>query len=133
MKTQLLPHYFRIPGMVVFILASIPSVIAGFVDAQFYTYETYALLSKHTIYLLDILGILGLAVYALSQDRVYDELLQRLRLEAIKTTFVVSMAVVILSYIIFPDFKIHPSYLINLQVLCYSLLYYIRKNSMPYA
>lgn len=128
MKTQLFPYYLRKPGLVLFALASLPSVVAGFTDG-FYR-EEHQLLSKQTMHLLDIIGIVGLAVYALSKEKVYDELLQRLRLEAIKLTFIASLAIIALGYGVFPDFKVEPSYLINLQVLCFIGVYSFKKNNI---
>ena len=127
MKTQLLPHYCKKIGLAIFAVAFAPSVVAGFVDG--WSLKEYALLSKETIHVLDIIGIIGIGMYALSKDRVYDELLQRLRLEAIKLTFVISMLIVTLVLIIWPDYRIHPSYLINLQVFCFIGVYYFKKEN----
>lgn len=129
MKTQLLPHYFRKLGLAVFAIGAFPASAPGFMDG-FTGRPEQQLLSKQTAHILEIIAIAGIVIYAFSKEKVYDELLQRLRLEAIKLTFVASMAVIILAYIFFPDFRINPSYLINLQVFCFIGIYYCKKENI---
>ncbi|WP_299989229.1 hypothetical protein [uncultured Pontibacter sp.] len=128
MKTQLLPNYFKKVGIIIFVLASTPSFISGMVDG--WTGQEYHFFEKQYVHMLDIVGMLGIALYAFAKDKVHDELLHSLKLESVKLIFMASLMIVFLVYMIFPNYRIHPSYLVNLQIIGVIVLYYYKKSNV---
>jgi len=140
MKFQLLPYYFKRIGLVIFILGCFPSFVSDFVDGWndagdpseklidlpkvyfgFHPSETF-------FNVTEILGLVGLLIYALSKDKIFDEFLLKLRLESVQITFFISLLVVMLAVVFQMKWKIDASYLLYFQMIGFLVIYNIKKR-----
>jgi hypothetical protein len=112
MTFQFLPNVFKKIGLFIFVAAGIPAMKRGFVEGwnasegipapeTFHAFSVLGMTVTEPIYnLLAIIGVSGLLLYVFSKDKVMDEFLIRLRLEAVQLTFIIS-ALFIFTVLIF--------------------------------
>ncbi|WP_428236327.1 hypothetical protein [Gracilimonas sp.] len=139
MTFQFLPNYFKKVGLLIFVVAGIPSMKKGFVegykDAQgiatsdaFQAFNLFSITITEPIYnSLAIIGVAGLLMYLFSKDRVMDEFLVRLRLEAVQLTFIIS-ALFIFTVLIFKShWKVSAIGVIEYQVVLFLIINKVKK------
>lgn len=100
MRLRLLPSYFKKIGLTLFVLTVWPDFLRGYIEGYndasekteipplseftFWGIEVY---SDSFFELFSILSVIGLILYALSRDKILDEFLLKLRIEAMHLTF----------------------------------------------
>ncbi|MEO6636846.1 MAG: hypothetical protein ABIN25_01135 [Ginsengibacter sp.] len=88
----LFPHYFKKIGIVVMVLAFIPAIVAKVMNIEF------LLAHKEILKMVTISSfILGLAFFALSKDKIEDEVTIHIRLKAAAWVFSFAVFYVILT------------------------------------
>ena len=147
MTFRLLPNYCKKIGLGLFLLTVWPNFISGFIEGYNQsansgemsqpaeqTFLGITVFSEGFFELFSILSVVGLIIYALSKDKVFDEFLMKLRMEAMHLTFFLSV-VLVLALLLF-DLKssISALYLIELQVLIFLIANKVKKvNNKPSA
>lgn len=139
MTYQFLPNFFKKIGLLVFVVAGIPSMKKGFVegynDAQgiatpdaFLAFNFFSITITEPIYnSLAIIGVAGLLMYLFSKDRLMDEFLVRLRLEAVQLTFIIS-ALFIFAVLIFKvSWTVSAMGVIEYQVVLFLIINKVKK------
>lgn len=139
MKIQLLPYGFRRIGIILFVLFAIPSGIQGF-EAGFVAAGTnpgselmipkfYSTLGIMDLLIYsDLISIAGLFVFIISKDKVFDEFLLKLRYESIQITFLVSLFVIMLVILLKKNWSIDASYVLEMQMIGFLIIYKVRKS-----
>lgn len=87
-----------------------------------YAGESYQWFGKETMGYPILISIAGILLYALAKVKVYDELFRQLRLESMQLT-------IFIIYLFRRDFEVDPSYLLNLQIIGFLLIYWVKKNA----
>jgi len=139
MTLQLLPNYFKKIGLSLFLITMLPNFFRGFWEGfQGHPQGYYeSILAKYSILgiplneqffsTLGILSVLGLIIYALSKDKVFDEFLLQLRLESIHLSFFVSVLIIFVMLFFEPNSEISALFVVELQVLIFLITNKIKK------
>ncbi|HLR26348.1 MAG TPA: hypothetical protein VK112_10815 [Fodinibius sp.] len=148
MTLRLLPNYFKKIGLVLFLLTVWPGFIRGFIEGynaeaneesnkDIKPGETYQIegstflgvqvFSDPFIRLFTILSIIGLIIYALSRDKVFDEFLLKLRMEAMHLTFFLSLLIISALLLFGIKSEMSALYVIELQVLIFLVAKKVKK------
>lgn len=139
MTFQFLPNFFKKIGLFIFIAAGIPAMKKGFVEGwnaaegipaseTFQAFSVFGFTITEPIYnLLAIIGVAGLLMYVFSKDKVMDEFLVRLRLEAVQLTFIIS-ALFIFAVLIFKvRWTVSAMEVIEYQVVLFLIINKVKK------
>ena len=128
MKFQFLPHYFKYIGLVLFALFTIPYFLydfyLGFTGQSMQTEGPIFLPSE----IVSPLGHLGLLVYILAKDRIFDEYMIKLRMESAFITVVVTLLLINFLQILKGSWVVNASYFFELQVFSFLIIHAIRKR-----
>lgn len=142
MKYQLLPHYFKFIGLALYLIAMLPDGIPSFIQGFNSGLEGYEgptmyvlddrmlfgiFIPKSLIVLFNTISIIGIIIYALSKDKVFDEFMQKLRFESIQIVFFLSVLVILLMYIINPDIRFDAYNLLQIQLIAFLIIHKFRK------
>ncbi len=126
MKIQVLPNIFKKIGLCLFLFGPISHAIWG-LAFPFHDNENPEITSFWRA-AIDTLSLLGVIVFFLSKEKIEDELVKQIRLEAMSKTFVIMGFYLILTQFI-PDYKTTPSYMFTLQTAFFFAIYYSKKRS----
>lgn len=139
MTFQFLPNYFKKIGLFIFVAAGIPAMKKGFVEGYnaakgvstpeaFQAFNFFSITITEPVYnSLAIIGVAGLLMYVFSKDKVMDEFLVRLRLEAVQLTFIIS-ALFIFAVLIFKvRWTVSAMGVIEYQVVLFLIINKIKK------
>lgn len=145
MQLRLLPNYCKKIGLALFALTVWPSLMRGYIDgyndgageiviqppAEF-TFWGIRVFSDAFFEFFSILSVIGLIIYALSRDKVVDEFLLKLRMEAMHFTFFISMLLVLALLLFGIKSKMNALYVLELQVLIFLIAKKVKKvNAQP--
>ena len=133
MTFQLLPHLFKKIGLILFLLAGLPAWSVAFMKgfaagSGFETSNLDFLPSLLTSHSFTIISYAGLLMYALSKDKVFDELMIKLRLESLYLVFFGTLVFIFIRILIGGDWEMSASYLFEAQVIFYLVINKIRKS-----
>ena len=145
MQLRLLPSYFKKVGLGLFLLTVWPSFFRGFIDGynsgaeseQMFGFEPFHFLgipffSDAFFEICSILALIGLIIYAASRDETFDEFMQRLRMEAMRLTFFISIIFVFFLLIMDITSNFSALYLVELQVIIFLVVKKLKKwNADP--
>lgn len=145
MKLKLLPNYFKKIGLSLFLLTFWTNFVKGFIDGlndpgdppseyieplSEFTFLGINFFSEPFFEVMAVLSLLGLVIYALSKDKVFDELLQKLRLEALRLTFLLSVIFILIVQLLNEGLVLSGQFLMALQVIIFLFIYKIKKVNM---
>ncbi len=145
MQLRLLPNYFKKIGLALFALTVWPSLMRGYIDgyndaagttemtppAEF-TFWGITVFSDAFFEVFSILAVIGLIIYALSRDKVVDEFLLKLRMEAMHLTFFLSMVLILALLLFGIKSEMNALYVLELQVLIFLVAKKVKKiNARP--
>ena len=136
MKIQILPYTFNRIGLFLFLLGVTVPAIAGVylgITNPFDSNENGQNLAPNfLIDSLEIISLLGIILYLLSKEKVEDELVQKIRLEAMSTSFLITVGVLLLLYLVnytSGGIAINTAYMFYLQLFLFLLIYRYKKQS----
>jgi len=137
MRKRLLPHRFKTVGLILFIIGILPSLIAGFIEGYTGTEGYYENLEStkvigryNIIWLFDMLSYVGLFLYALSKEKVYDEFFERIRMEAFEIVFLLSLVLIFIIFVFKGEFPIDATTLFHLQIIGFLIIKWYKKRSL---
>lgn len=126
---KLLPHFFKWIGVGLLIL----SVILGIDD--FYRGFIDGLLGKTPMDFAPVFPqlsnyaiLLGLLVYILAKNKKEDEFAQKLRYESAYIVLILTIVVLFFVYLVNPDIKMSPGYILLIQMIAYLFIRLIKKG-----
>ena len=142
MKLRLLPNYFKKIGLTLFLLTVWANFMRGYIDGYNdaagnieitppgeFTFWGITFFSDSFYEVFAILSLIGLIIYALSQDKVVDEFLLKLRMEAMHFTFFISMILILALLLFGIKSEMNALYVMELQVLIFLVAEKIKKIS----
>lgn len=134
---RFLPYYFKWIGLSLFVLAGLPSWVRSFLigftgGASLDDPVVFTLPDFYSSQIFMIVSYLGLLIYALSKDKVFDEFLVRLRLESLYLVFFGTLIFILVRMIIGGDWEMSASYLFEAQVIFYLIINKVRKVAFKY-
>jgi hypothetical protein len=130
---KLLPHYFKWIGIGMLLL----SLIFGFEDFCRGLFDGLIgeeakdfvpILPEYFSQISDYVILMGLLVYILAKNKTEDEFAQKLRYESAFIVLVLTIIALFVVYIINPDVRMSPAYILLLQMLGYLLIRYIKRG-----
>ena len=132
MKFQFLPHYYKYVGLILYLLYAVLSLQDDFMaglhglphDPYAMSFGLESMLNKK---LFDVVGLVGILIYALSKDKVFDEYMIKMRLESMYIVFFGTMLFILLRIIVNNDWKMSAGYLFEAQIIGFLLLNKVRK------
>lgn len=132
MKIQILPHIFKKIGLVLFFLSFINPWTIGFFtglfglpcDCENWTTPTW-------LKILETVSLSGMMLYFLAKEKIEDELIQNLRLEAMSTTFIIGLGVLWLIQIftINETSNLKVSGLFYFYMILFLIIYHYKKRN----
>lgn len=135
MNFQILPNKFKSIGLIIFIIGFGIPVIIGFyegISQPFNSNETLLLTSEllDSILLkwLNIFTILGMLTYMLSKEKIEDDYITKIRLEAYQITTILCLTSTIVLHIINNEMKFYVSYVIYVFIILYLITFYLKKR-----
>lgn len=146
MKTQIFPNWCKKLGLGLFFIAFLvngsfnffnsPPVIEG-IDVKTlgeisdYDSGFRGLLSAFTggasVY-IDVLAIIGMIIYLISKEKIEDDYINKLRLEAFQLTSIITLIVAMGIYLVSRDLKLTINYFILPFTWMYLILFVIKKR-----
>jgi len=129
MNIQILPNIFKQLGLSLFFLA----ILLPFLEGLFHPYqnnETISLTADYS-YFSEFAFLGGIILYFLSKEKVEDELVRKLRLEAFGITFLLTATLLFLIYLINTNapISINATVILTVQVLLFLVIYHFKKRS----
>ena len=144
MTFQFLPNVFKKIGLFIFVAAGIPAMKRGFIDGwnasegisapeTFEAFTVFGVMITEPIYnLMSIIGVIGLLIYLFSKDRMMDEFLTKLRLEAVQLTFILTALFMFVMMVFNSSFKVSALGLIEYQLVLFLIINKAKKMwSLP--
>ncbi len=133
-RYQFLPHYFKFIGLGLFLSILLTHFIGGFIDGLTSPFETTT--GPESLKFLEgptseIISFLSILLYALSRDKIFDELMVKMRMETLYFVFVLTLLFHLGQLTNLFDNEIAASKVIQYQVLAYILLNSLRKRLLP--
>ncbi|HBX65604.1 MAG: hypothetical protein CL670_14175 [Balneola sp.] len=134
MTFQFLPNVFKKIGLFIFVAAGIPAMKRGFIDGwnasegisapeTFEAFTVFGVMITEPIYnLMSIIGVIGLLIYLFSKDRMMDEFLTKLRLEAVQLTFILTALFMFVMMVFNSSFKVSALGLIEYQLVLFLII-----------
>ena len=136
MNNILLPYYFKKIGLLLFLVGFVPAFGIGFVEGFIdgFTGNTgdriNIPISLESIFAA--ISYVGIVCYFLAKEKIFDELFQQMRADAINTTFVLSALVMTIISIGRFDVKWAVDSVILLQMAVFLIIFYFkRRSNMP--
>ncbi len=126
MNIQVLPNIFKKIGLFLFLLGPISHFVWG-LAFPFHNNENPELTSFWRL-AIDTLSLLGVIIFFLSKEKIEDELIKQIRLEAMSKAFV-AIGIYLLVTQFIPNYTTTPSYIFFLQVAFFFAIYYSKKRS----
>ncbi|MEL6562142.1 MAG: hypothetical protein AAFQ94_28410 [Bacteroidota bacterium] len=130
MNRILLPNYFKRIGLIFFLIGFLPSFARGFIDGFTGQYNPDDVLPYGIDVILKSISYIGITFYFLAKEKVFDELFQQLRSDAIHTTFVISAMVMTIVSIGQIKVKWSVDWVIMLQMATFLIIFYFKKKSV---
>lgn len=98
MTIHILPYIFKRIGLFLFILCILGQFLMGVFDPH----QSDDLSGFPTYWgtTLEIISLIGIILYLISKEKVEDELVQKIRLEAMSASFLITVGVLLLLYLI---------------------------------
>ena len=136
MKTQILPNYCKIIGLILFItfsfIGSGDDFIDGFNSGAGLLNEGSDLFKSYfgieLLHYFDIISFIGMLIYAVSKEKIEDDYITKLRLESYQLTAIIGLILSIILYTFFESIKLTLDYFIILYIWCYLLIFFIKKR-----
>jgi len=145
MQLRLLPNYCKKIGLTLFALTVWASLMRGYIDGYNdasgkieitppteFTFWGITVFSDAFFEVFSILALIGLIIYALSRDKVVDEFLLKLRMEAMHFTFFISMLLILALLLFGIKSEMNALYVLELQILIFLVAKKVKKiNARP--
>jgi len=132
MNIQILPYYFKRIGLFLFFLSFLinPGTIGGLhalIGINCDNCENWE--KPFWLNIIELASLLGFILYFLSKEKVEDELIKQLRLEAMSMAFITSIGILLLIHLMnFTVFsELSASFLFNIHLVSFLVLYHINK------
>lgn len=129
---RFLPHYFKYIGLAIYILFGgaifLQDFSTGFMAAndKELEYRKFPDFLYHNW--MTIVAYVGILIYALSRDRVFDEFILKLRMESIAIVFFGSLLFVMVRLIFDASWEMDAAYLLEAQLIFYLIINKARKS-----
>ena len=89
----------------------------------FEAFTVFGVMITEPIYnLMSIIGVIGLLIYLFSKDRMMDEFLTKLRLEAVQLTFILTALFMFVMMVFNSSFKVSALGLIEYQLVLFLII-----------
>jgi hypothetical protein len=137
---KLLPHTFKWIGVCLFLIGMLVGLIdngrqefisgadAGRGDGV--KTEFVRLLPEIVSQVAEYVQLLGLLIYILAKNKREDEFAQKLRYESAFIVLVISVLLILIVYIVNPEVRIEPSFLISTQMILYLIVRLFKRQSI---
>lgn len=136
MNIQILPYNFNRIGLFLFLLGVIGEISVGTYEGLTHPFDSNEngqnLTPDMVSYITEAISLIGIILYLISKEKVEDELVQKIRLEAMSISFLISVGVLLLLYVInytSGGIAINTSYMFYLQLFLFLLIYRYKKQS----
>ena len=128
MKFQLLPYPFKYVGLGLFLLFSFPSLAYDFYVG--FTRESTSAMPLPLIISerLAPLGHIGLLIYLMAKDRVFDEYMLKLKLESAFMVVMITLSIITIIEFGKGNWIVNAGYFFEIQVYAFLVLNAIRKR-----
>ncbi len=93
MKIQILPHIFKKIGLVLFFISFINPYMIGFMQRLLGFPLNREWSTPIWLKALELVSLSGILFYFLSKEKIEDELIYNLRMEAMSTAFIIGLGV----------------------------------------
>ncbi|WP_341226592.1 hypothetical protein [uncultured Arcticibacterium sp.] len=130
MKYQFLPHYFKYIALISFIPVGVISIINGWNEAH-WTANGITFQHSEFEFLLTLTTLISIIIYALAKDKIFDDYIQKIRMESIYLVFFGTLVYIGIRLIIDKNWSMEASTLCFYQIVFYLLLNKVRKNTLP--
>jgi len=131
MKTQILPHKFKIVGFILFIIGFILSGINSFMEGWHSMDKNFTgdskIFSERTEHIFNIMFVVGTIVYMLSKEKIEDEYINKLRLESFQLSSLIFLFIALITFIFPTQTKFSVNEFILVFVPIYLVTFYIKK------
>lgn len=136
MNIQILPYIFKRIGLFLFLLGPISLMLIGIYEGITNPFDsnenTQSLTPDFIIYMLEAISLTGIILYLTSKEKIEDELIQKIRLEAMSNAFLITISVLLLLYLINYSnggTSINTVGMFYLQLFLFLLLYHYKKRN----
>ena len=131
MKTQILPHKFKIVGFFLFIIGFILSGINSFMEGWHSVDKNFTgdlkTFSERTEHIFNIMFVVGTIVYMISKEKIEDEYINKLRLESFQLSSLIFLFIALIAFIFPTQTKFSVDEFILVFVPIYLVTFYIKK------
>jgi hypothetical protein len=136
MSIQVLPNWFKKVGLSVFLIFSLPTAIDGFIDGlsglpegdENMPHVISSYFGDTLMHLFNVLTIVGMIIYMLSREKIEDDYISKLRLDSFQLAILIFLITSILTYAFIRDFELSLDYFINIFILLYLIIFFIKKR-----
>ena len=134
MKNQFLPNYFKWIGLLMFIVGGVPEFIEGYNDAtpcDNCVHDTInSPFSEQTAFILSVISLLGMIIYAVSREKIEDEFIKMLRWQSATLAFVITAVLMLITLLIYRKADILTAYnILEIQLYLYLIIFFFKKRS----
>lgn len=134
MSFQILPNWCKNLGVSLFIITSLLTAGDPFMDGS-----SGVPLGTHHFFkdfygtilfsILDIFPTISLLIYLLSKEKIEDDFIKLLRLEAYQITIAIFLSLAFIFYIISPDTSFGLDWFLSLFMIIFLIIFYFKKQS----
>jgi len=133
MKIQLLPNYFKWIGLLMFIAGGVPEFIEGYNSYECKNCDNSTIpqfFSEQTAFILSVISLLGMIVYALSREKIEDEFIKVLRWQSATLTFVLTVIIMLITLFVYKKADVLTAYnILEIQLYLYLIIFFFKKRS----
>lgn len=149
MKIQILPNWYKKLGLIIFFFATVMNGGINFLSSsKLYRIQGIdinsiakshghdggirALLTAFTggafPYYIDVVAILGMLIYMIAREKVEDDYINKLRLEAFQLTTIIGLIAAIIIYITAKGLMLTLDYFIFPFIWAYLILFFVKRR-----
>jgi len=132
MKIQILPNIFKKIGLLLFFLSFINPWMIGFFEGLLgMPCDCENWTTPYWMKVLETVSLSGMILYFLAKENIEDELVYRLRLEAMSITFIIGLGVLWLIQLLSINslFNIKTSVVFYCYMILFLIIYHYKKRN----
>lgn len=117
-----------------FIVGGVPEFIEGYNDAtpcDNCVHDTInSPFSEQTAFILSVISLLGMIIYAVSREKIEDEFIKMLRWQSATLAFVITAVLMLITLLIYRKADILTAYnILEIQLYLYLIIFFFKKRS----